>query len=314
MYTTSNSTREFALKAAAAAERVMERYACCKSQFKFKCFSCGEMINRGDKITRCIRAATGMTLRYRGADFLCQLTMDETVFYQGATGKDMWVHIGCNPCYWDSLPPSCNEYSRPSLRPICTEWGMKVRDEFDQFCDDTGYIFQSLPTFCIMKEYPVGKSMKDRIIHAVTRFQAIWRGNVYKKAYPIARRQARATEAINLNKRVTLSARSPGYRAMVDALAEQKFLRENGPHDQGAMLFDRDKKTEALYSYEILYLCGEANGLMVYVEFHHDGDRRKYHWKKFQQLRLECYHFMMEMGIHCTFKGMISTHRCHCIA
>ena len=109
---------------------------------------------------------------------------------------------------------------------------MKVRDEFDQFCDDTGQIYQSLPTFCNMKEYPVGKSMKDRIIHAVTRFQAIWRGNVYKKAYPIARRQARATEAINVNKRVTLSTRTGGDRAMADALAEQKFLRENGPGDQ----------------------------------------------------------------------------------
>ena len=215
MYTTTNATREFALKAAAAAERALNRSACCKSQFKFKCFSCGEMINRGDNITRCMKATTGMKLRYRGADANSGLTMDETVFYQGENGKDMWVHVGCIPCFWDKgLDEDGNRLTRPALRPICTEWEMKVRDEFDQFCDDTGYIFQSLPTFCIMKEYPVGKSMKDRIIHAVTRFQAIWRGNVYKKAYPIARRQARALEAINLNKRVTLSTLTSGDRAV----------------------------------------------------------------------------------------------------
>ena len=36
MYATTTATRDFALKAAAAAERAMERQACCKSQFKFK--------------------------------------------------------------------------------------------------------------------------------------------------------------------------------------------------------------------------------------------------------------------------------------
>ncbi len=116
MYTTFGATREQGLVAAAATNRAMMRHACCKSQFKFKCFSCGEYINRGDNITRCIGVDTGMTLRYRGADATCGLTMDETVFYQGRTGKNMWVHVGCQPCYWDSLPPTCNEYSRPDLR------------------------------------------------------------------------------------------------------------------------------------------------------------------------------------------------------
>ena len=82
MFASKTATREFALKAAAAAERAIERGACCKSQFKFKCFSCGEMINRGDNITRCIRATTGMKLRYRGADSNNGLTMEEIVFYQ----------------------------------------------------------------------------------------------------------------------------------------------------------------------------------------------------------------------------------------
>ena len=207
MYTTSNATREFALKAAAAAGRVMERYACCKSQFKFKCFSCGEMINRGDKITRCIRAATGMILRYRGADFLCQLTMDETVFYQGATGKDMWVHVGCIPCFWDKgLDEDGNRLTYPRLRPICTEWGVKVYGEYEEWCGIQGCDEEVLPHFRLMKGYPEEKFMRDRIIKALKRFQAFWRGYRYKKAYPEALSAAKAIETINLDARATMSS------------------------------------------------------------------------------------------------------------
>lgn len=201
MYTTNTSTREFALKAAAAAERAMERHACCKSQFKFKCFSCGETIHRGDKITRCNRAATGMTLRYRGADNQNGLTMAETTFYQANTGNNMWVHIGCIPCYWDSLPPTSNEYSRPSLSPICTDWGVKVYGEWEEWSNndeawsiiDHGLPPPDVPYYCKVKGYPKEKFMRDRIIHNVKRFQAIWRGYLYKKAYPLALAQRRAT-------------------------------------------------------------------------------------------------------------------------
>ena len=56
MYTTHNATREKALVTADAADRAMQRHACSKSQFKFKCFSCGGMINRGHKITKCTAA------------------------------------------------------------------------------------------------------------------------------------------------------------------------------------------------------------------------------------------------------------------
>ena len=135
MFTATTATREQVLKAVAATHRAMERHACCKSQFKFKCFSCGEMIHRGDKITRCIKAGDGMSLRYRGAGGECGLTMAETAFYQPVTGKDMWVHIGCIPCYWDSLPEDCNEYSRPKLRPIPTEWGVKVYGEWEELTE-----------------------------------------------------------------------------------------------------------------------------------------------------------------------------------
>ena len=104
MFTSVTASREVALKASDAAQRAMERHICCKSQFKFKCFSCGEMINRGDKITRVVSDPTGMTLRFRGADGRNGLSPDETVFYQAETGTRTWVHIGCIPCYWDSLP------------------------------------------------------------------------------------------------------------------------------------------------------------------------------------------------------------------
>ena len=87
MFTAPTATRDFALKAVAAAERAMERHECCKSQFKFKCFSCGEFINRGDKITKCTAPCwDGMRLRFRGADARNGLTMEETAFYMAETG------------------------------------------------------------------------------------------------------------------------------------------------------------------------------------------------------------------------------------
>lgn len=198
MYTTHNATREQGLKAAAAALRVMKRQECSKSQFKFKCFSCGEMIHRGDKITRCMKASSGMTLRFRGADCRNGLTMAETAFYQADTGKDMWVHIGCNPCYWDSLPEDSNEYSPSALRGIPTGWNCKVDREFEDRAEKyEAWRIMGISHFCMVKGYPwrERKFMKDRIIHNVKRFQAIWRGHLYKKAFPLALEQKRAEDA-----------------------------------------------------------------------------------------------------------------------
>ena len=193
MYTTHTATREQALVAAAAAERAMDRHECCKSQFKFKCFSCGEFINRGDKITKCTAPCwDGMRLRFRGACARNGLTMEETSFYLAETGTRTWVHIGCNPCFWDSLPEDSNEYSRPALRPICTDWGVKVYGEWEEWC---GSQHIDHDHFCLMKGYPKEKFMRDRIIHSVTRFQAIWRGYLYKKALPLALKQKRAEDA-----------------------------------------------------------------------------------------------------------------------
>jgi hypothetical protein len=307
MYTTTKATREQALKAVAAAQRAMERHMCSKSQFKFKCFSCGEMIHRGDKITRCIKADAGMTLRYRGAGGECGLTMAETAFYQAETGKDMWVHIGCIPCYWDSLPEDCNEYSRPKLRPIPTDWGVKVYGEWEKLAaDDEAWERMGVPYFCMVKGYPMEKFMRDRIIHAVTRFQALWRGYIYKKAYLIALQQQR--EQRIEDERCVMTPLTAGDIAMAHALAEQKFLRETNVGHRFGILFNRGEKSEALYSGEIMSMCGEANGLVVYVRFHYDDERRKYHWKKFASLTFECKKFIEKIGIT-QFHGVIFTQK-----
>merc|ERR1712196_399045 len=122
----------------------------------------------------------------------------------------------------------------------------------------------------MVKGYPEEKLMFDRIVHAVKRFQALWRGYIYKKAYPIARRQARAAEAININKRVTLSTVTSGDRAVAASAAEHKFLMENRGREGSntAILFDRGRKSEAIYSCEIVRISGEHNGVYVYVRFH----------------------------------------------
>ena len=195
MYTTTTTTRDQALVAAAVAGRAMERHICCKSQFKFLCFSCGEMINRGDSITRCIRPPTGMTLRYRGAGGERGLTMDESAFYEGQAGENMWVHIGCNPCYWDKGFDNGDEYSPPALRAMPTEWSSKISCEFLEWTNGPGgwaWKGDHESYFLSVKGYPKEKSMKDRIVNAVTRFQAIWRGYLYKKAYPEALLQNQA--------------------------------------------------------------------------------------------------------------------------
>jgi hypothetical protein len=198
MFTSFTASREFALKAAAAAERAMKRQACCKSQFKFKCFSCGEFINRGDKITKCTAPCwDGMRLRFRGADARNGLKLGETAFYLAETGTRTWVHIGCNPCYWDSLPEDSNEYSPPALRPVHTDWNSKVWWEFEDRSEKyEAWRIMGISNYCMAKGYPCRerKFMKDRIINSVTRFQAIWRGYLYKQAYPLALKQKRAKE------------------------------------------------------------------------------------------------------------------------
>ena len=322
MYTTTTTiTRDQALVAAAAASRAMERHTCCKSQFKFKCFSCGEMINRGDNITRCVRTPTGMTLRNRGAGCECGLTMDECAFYQGETGKNMWVHIGCNPCYWDEGFDNGDEYSPPALRVIPTEWGCKISCEFDEWTNGPGgcaWKGDHESYFLSVKGYPKEKSMRARIFNAVTRFQALWRGYVYKKAYPIARLDAIATKILNDAGLATLSGeevpdlitkrqRSAALEADLNRQVRRGFLQNNSIGGHVEILFDERKTSAAIYSAEIIKIQGlpEINGLYYWVKFHHDDEVRRYHWKKLLHLKVECDDFKMKHGIMAEINGKI---------
>jgi len=285
MFTSTNATREFAIKASNAAMRAMNRHECCKSQFKFRCFSCGEMINRGDKITKCTAAQhDGMRLRFRGADSRNGITMAETAFYLAETGSRTWVHIGCNPCYWDSLPEDSNEYSPPALRSAYTDWGCKVSYEFDEWRQRTNHY--DMEEFLEKHRYPKEKWMKSRIIHNVTRFQAIWRGYLYKRAYPLALLQKKEKILINrLNNAVLLSI--PQGR-MVQFLMDACNNLHNGVVSKKSHFktgrkiwcpFDCNTENEAAFKgtiTETQYLCFDGVHCWYYTVSFHDGDTRNY--------------------------------------
>ena len=313
MYTTHAATREQALVAADAAERAMERQTCCKSQFKFKCFSCGEFINRGDKITKCTAPCwDGMRLRFRGADARNGLTMEETAFYLAETGTRTWVHIGCNPCYWDSLPEDNHEYSAPALRSAYTAWGARIVYEFDEWRQRTNHY--DMEEFLEKHGYPQDKWMKDRIVHAVTRFQALWRGYIYKKAYPIARLDAIATRILNEAGLATFCGQEvPDLitkrqrEAERNARARNGFLYQNSIGAHMEILFDEKQTSAAIYSGEVIKIQGQGgDGLYYWVKFHHDGEVRKYHWKRLLQLKGECSDFKSKHGILAQIKGKIT--------
>ena len=307
MFTSSTASREKALLGAAAAERAMKRHECCKSQFKFRCFSCGEMINRGDKITRCTTAVNdGMTLRFRGADSRNGLEKEEVAFYLAETGTRTWVHIGCNPCYWDSLPEDSNEYSPPALRNVYTGWGAKLSHEFDEWYSHTGHFDEE--EFLKIHGYPQEKWMKDRIIHAVTRFQALWRGYLYKKAYPIARLEAIATRVINEAGRATLSTRP---RCTQNARKRRGFLHQNSIGAHMEILMDKNHPSAAIYSAEVIKIQGlpEIDGLYYWVKYHHDSEVRRYHWKKLLDLKFECETFKSKHGILAKITGKLPLYR-----
>ena len=321
MFTTPQASREKCLLAAAMTQRTMARWECSKSQFKFKCFSCGEMIHRGDKITRCVRTPTGMTLRYRGAGGECGLTMDETAFYQAETGKNMWVHIGCNPCYWNEGFDNGDESSPPGLRGVPTEWGCKVDREFEDWTSGPGgesWLIMGVPYFLKVKGYPKEKYMKNRIIHAVTRFQALWRGYLYKKAYPIARLEAIATQVINEAGRATLSGQEvpdlitrrqqeAKREAERNRRARNGFLHNNSIGAYVEILMNEKKDSAAIYSAEVIKIQGvpEIDGLYYYVEFHYDGEVRKYHWKRLRLLKIESENFKSKHGIQTPIVGKL---------
>tara|TARA_Y100001970_G_scaffold278640_1_gene384618 strand:+ start:418 stop:1413 length:996 start_codon:yes stop_codon:yes gene_type:complete len=326
MYTTKTATREKALIAANAANRAMDRHVCCKSQFKFKCFSCGEMIHRGDKITRCKYGKDGMTLRFRGGDMGHGLTLEETAFYQAETGTRRWVHIGCIPCYWDSLPEDSNEYSPPALRPVLTDWESKLGYEYDEWYSSTNHY--DMEEFIEIHGYPQEKWMKDRIIHSVTRFQAIWRGYLYKKAYPVALLQSQAEqmypqqEAVceeidsafaYMNQKWLWSGEGGEDEHVNEPVTIFNIARqwwyglEIGNHCE--VLFNAKQSSEAIYSGEIIEIQYRGDWGKIKVKFHHDGEIRKYTAKKFKILKNEVEDFKAKMGIEAKIIGKLAT-RC----
>jgi hypothetical protein len=306
-----------------------------------------------------------MRLRFRGADARNGLTMEETAFYLAETGTRIWVHIGCTPCYWDSLPEDSNEYSPPALRSVYTDWGAKISYEFDEWRQLTNHY--DMEEFLEKHGYPQDKWMKDRIIHSVTRFQAIWRGYLYKKALPLARAQIRAKEltiwreflawcgslpmetfrsfplfcklkgihtvysGIQLGRYAAAAAAAAAEEeedapaAAADeeeedapastsqALAEANVRARNGflySNSIGAhveVLFDEKRTRAAIYSAEVIKIQGvpEIDGLYYWVKFHHDGEVRRYHWRRLLDLKLECKTFKSKHGILAEIKGKI---------
>ena len=339
MFTSTTTSREKALVAVAATLRAMERHVCCKSQFKFKCFSCGEFINRGDSITKCYSgSADGMTLRFRGADSRNGLTFEETAFYQAETGTKKWVHVGCNPCYWESLPEDSNEYSPPGLRGIPTAWDFKVEREFKEWCDSLpAHVFRSFPLFCQTKGYPYPKSMKDSIIHAVTRFQALWRGYHIFNAYPAALLDAQAEqmypsemvasvwEEIELSftymNQKSLCSGEGGENGMsccnppteaqyLKEVEEAKSIYSYNVGDHFEALFNANEPSESVYSAEVIEIQHRGReDIKFKVKYHYDGEVRKYTGKKFKLLKKECEEHKRKLGIEAKLTGRIHTAR-----
>ena len=141
--------------------------------------------------------------------------------------------------------------------------------------------------------HPVWKFAEERIEKGVvSKFQALWRG------YTTRKKSAAETAA---------------------AQAEEEFYLENKGRigTTTAILFDRGKKTETVYSCEITEILGVVNlwqcprkSRHVWVRFHYDQEVRSYSWRRFQKLEMECHNFMMERGIILReFVGKIPTHR-----
>jgi len=272
MFCSNTTSREKARIAASAAKRAVKRSICCKSHYKFTCWSCGEMINRGDNITRC-HGVDGMKLRLRGAGGAHGLTMQEYQTYQPKSGSKNWVHIGCIPSYWVQR--------ERRLISLGTDWGCKLLIEAAEWCDRNGYLEQR-EEFLERRGYPQDKWMKDRIIHNVIRFQAIWRGYIYK---------------------------FPSRAILQLALREKLFLRNNKVGDHYEGLFDRDEKHEAIYSGEVKKIQRLSGGsIWVWIRFHHDNEWLTYPEEKFTQLKKECKDHKKKLGIEAKITGRLPTY------
>ena len=236
-----------------------------------------------------------MVLRYRGGDSHNGLTMAETAFYQAETGKNKWVHIGCNPCYWNKGFDNGDEYTPPRLCVVPTEWGCKIDREWEDWTSGPGgeaWLTMGVPYFLMIKGYPKEKSMRARIFRAVTRFQAIWRGYLYKKAYPVALLQQSEQRA---------RARYALYQEM------RRNTPDVGNHVE--ILFNKGKPSETIYSGEVIETQYRGDGVKIKVKFHYDGEVRKYTGKKFKLLKKECEEHKNKLGIEAKLTGRLNTAR-----
>lgn len=253
----------------------------------------------------------------------------------------MWVHPGCIPCYWDQgLDVHGNRLTHPRLRPIPTEWGVKVYGEWEEWVGgDENWELMGVPYYCMVKGYPKEKLMFDRIVHAVKRFQAIWRGYLYKKAYPLALSAAKATEAINLNARATMSSKQAkpensaseeentalAYhkvwhskrdstecqycKADANVRSRNEFLRQNPIGAHVEILFNRGESIETIYSGEIYEVQYTGDWGKIKVKYHFDGEVREYTGKKFKLLKEECEEHKRKLGIEAKLIGRLNTSR-----
>ena len=134
--------------------------------------------------------------------------------------------------------------------------------------------------------------MRARIFRAVTRFQAIWRGYLFKKAYLIALQQQREQRA---------RARYALYQEM----------RRNTP-DIGAhveILFNKGEPSEAIYSGEVYETQYRGDWVKIKIKYHYDGEVRKYTGKKFKLLKKECEEHKKKLGIEAKLTGRLNTAR-----
>lgn len=239
-----------------------------------------------------------MDLRFRGADGRNGLTMEETAFYLAQSGTRTWVHIGCNPVFWD------REEGR--LIGVWTDWGSKMSYEFEEWRQRTNHY--DVEEFMEKHRYPQEKWMRNRIIHNVTRFQAIWRGYLFKQAYPFALRAAKATEAINLNARATLSSQQD---QRPERSERNEFLNQNSIGAHVEILFNENHPSVALYSGEVFKIQGlpEIDGLYFWVKYHDDHEVRRYHWRKLKHLKLQCEASKSKHGIEAQITGRLPLYK-----
>ena len=72
------------------------------------------------------------------------------------------------------------------------------------------------------------------------------------------------------------------------------------------ILFDEKQTSAAIYSGEVIKIHGEGgDGLYYWVKFHHDGEVRRYHWKRLLDLKIECANFKSKHGRLAEIKGKI---------